>query len=177
MHALKGKTPDEIEELSDALDTDHGPNILLPHLSELQYPLTCPCACAVDAVLMALAAKPPPPPLPTDLSLDLPRYDEERQDTTSRRLFLRRRDVILRWREEFRAERLGSMDLRSLCLLSPFPITRRVRLCNVVDGPNPQLTSRMNGKIGVAFAFTPLPLNFSMFATQLCREALIFSTQ
>ena len=35
LHALKGKTPDEIEELSDALDTDHGPNILLPHLSEL----------------------------------------------------------------------------------------------------------------------------------------------
>ena len=86
-------------------------------------------------------------------SLDLSTYDEERQDANLVRLFLLQRDVILRWRDEFRADG-GSMDLRSLSVLTPFPITR-VQLCNIVDGTDPQLTARMNGKIGVALAFNP----------------------
>ena len=84
-------------------------------------------------------------------SLDLSTYDEERQDEDIR-LFLLPRDVIIRWRDEFHADRRGSMDLRSLSALSRFPITR-VRLCNIVDGTDPQLTARMNDKTGVALAF------------------------
>ena len=85
-------------------------------------------------------------------SLDLSTYDEERQDENLVRLFLLPRDVILRWWEEFQADRGSVMDLKNLSVLSPFPITR-VRLCNVVDGTDPQLTARMNDKTGVALAF------------------------